>query len=241
MARFVLVHGAFNGAWYWRGVTRYLRAEGHGVTAPTLTGSGERFHLLSRETSLGLHVEDVVQHLTHEVDGEVILVGHSYGGAVVEGVATRSGRRAARLVFLDAVAPRDGESTSGTVGPEARAQLKQLAGDGEGWLLQPFPPEVYGVTEPALVALLATHRHAHPMRTLVEALSLGGPAYPGKRIYLRASDHASLEKFFGADPLAAHVARAERDGFDLDVVPGPHDAPLTDAEAVATALMRHAG
>lgn len=112
MATFVLVHGATAGGWVWRPVPSLLRAEGHEVYTPTLTGLGERAHLLSPEVDLGTHIQDVVNVLEFERLSQVILVGHSYGGVVVTAVAERIPERLAQLVYIDALVPADGESVA---------------------------------------------------------------------------------------------------------------------------------
>ena len=100
---FVLVHGAFHGGWCWRPVADILRAAGHTVFTPTLTGLGERLHLLTPEVNLSTHIQDVVSVLEWENLRDVVLVGHSYGGAVVTGVADRVADRIGSIVYLDAV------------------------------------------------------------------------------------------------------------------------------------------
>src|SRR5438128_128006 len=103
MATFVLVHGAWHGGWCWKRVTPLLRAAGHEVYATTLTGLGERVHLASPNVGLALHVQDVVGVLEYEDLRDVILVGHSYGGIVISGVADRVPERLRHLVYLDAL------------------------------------------------------------------------------------------------------------------------------------------
>src|SRR6516162_6725643 len=102
MATYVLVHGGGHGGWCYGRVARLLRAEGHDVYTPTLTGLGERAHLLDDRVDLHRHVEDVVAVLQFEDLRDVVLVGHSYGGMVITGVADRTADRVGRLVFLDA-------------------------------------------------------------------------------------------------------------------------------------------
>src|SRR5579862_6453256 len=101
MATFVLVHGAWHGGWCWRKLTPLLRAAGHEVFAPTLTGLGERAHLATPEVGLSFHVQDVVNVLVYEDLHEVVLVGHSYGGMVITGVTGQAPERLAQLVYLD--------------------------------------------------------------------------------------------------------------------------------------------
>lgn len=109
MAVFVLVHGSFHGGWAWRDVSRELRAGGHDVYAPTLTGLGDRVHLLSGRPTQQLHAEDVANTLFFEDLHDVVLVGHSYGGIVITLAAERSDR-IKQLIYLDAFVPRHGES-----------------------------------------------------------------------------------------------------------------------------------
>src|SRR5215211_5857359 len=102
MATFVLVHGAWHGGWCWRKLTPLLRAAGHEAHAPTLTGLGERVHLATPEVGTDTHVQDVCKLLEYEDLSGVVLVGHSYGGHVIAGVAAQAPERLAHLVYLDA-------------------------------------------------------------------------------------------------------------------------------------------
>ena len=125
MATFVLVHGAWHGGWCWRDVKAVLRDNGHTVFTPTLTGLGERSHLLSPSVDLDTHILDVVNVLEWEELEDVILVGHSYGGNVITGVADRVKHRLRHVVYLDAFLPEDGDSPAShrfkTVNPDATA------------------------------------------------------------------------------------------------------------------------
>ncbi len=112
MATIVLVHGGTVGGWGWKQVRQYLQAAGHEVYTPTLTGLGERVHLASPDVSLETHIQDVVNVLTYEDLHDVVLVGHSYGGMVITGVADRIDERIQQLVYLDAQVPHDGESVA---------------------------------------------------------------------------------------------------------------------------------
>ncbi len=116
MPQFVLVHGAWHGAWCWTRVLPLLRAAGHDAHAVTLTGVGDRAHLLSPEIRLRTHVDDVLHLIKFEELDDVVLVGHSYAGMVITGAADallHQGSKALKqLVYLDAVVPRPGESWS---------------------------------------------------------------------------------------------------------------------------------
>lgn len=110
MATFVLVHGGSHGGWCYKRVAQMLREAGHEVYCPTLTGSGERRHLVSASVDLNTHIEDIAQLLFHEDLTNVYLAGHSYGGMVITGVADRMLERVGHLVFLDASHPKNGEA-----------------------------------------------------------------------------------------------------------------------------------
>ena len=112
MATYVLVHGGGHGGWCYRRVARILRAAGHDVYTPTMTGLGERAHLVGSDVDLDLHIRDIAAVLHYEDLRDVILVGHSYGGMVITGVADRATGRIGRLVYLDAATPVNGQSPS---------------------------------------------------------------------------------------------------------------------------------
>jgi pimeloyl-ACP methyl ester carboxylesterase len=142
MATFVLVHGGWAGGWQWRRVAGPLRAAGHDVFTPTLTGLGERVHLASPAIALNTHVEDVANVLHYEDLTDVILVGYSYSGMVITGVAERMPERLAQLVYLDAFVPEDGQSLADLLGPQVMAQAIEVARQhGDGWRIPLDPPE----------------------------------------------------------------------------------------------------
>lgn len=118
MATNVLVHGAWDTGWSWRGVSRNLQAAGHEVFTPTMTGSGERFHLASPDVDLQTHIVDVANVLSFEDLQGVVLCGSSFGAMVITGVAEQVPQRIEHLVYLDAFVPEDGQSAADLVGPE---------------------------------------------------------------------------------------------------------------------------
>lgn len=141
MAIYVLVHGAGAGGWIWKKLTPLLRSAGHEVYTPTLTGCGERVHLANADIGLETHVLDVVNVLTFEELSEVILVGHSYGGNVITGVADRVPERLVQLVYLDANVPEDGQSLVDLMPAEAREQFHGRAQvRGKEWKRRGFQP-----------------------------------------------------------------------------------------------------
>ncbi|MCW7539116.1 alpha/beta hydrolase [Aquabacterium sp. A7-Y] len=143
MADYVLVHGAWHGAWCWKRILPGLWQAGHRAFAVTLTGVGERAHLLQTPITLQTHVEDVCRVIEAEELDSAVLVGHSYAGMVVTGVADRLPEHIGQLVYLDAVVPGPGESWSSGHSPETREQRRaQIAAQG---VLPPADPVAFGL------------------------------------------------------------------------------------------------
>src|SRR5882757_7257029 len=153
MSTFLLVHGAWHSGRCWERVAPLLEAAGHQVFAPSLTGYGDKAHLLGPEVGLDSHVDDVVGLVAEENLSDVVLVGHSYAGLVISSAANRIPERIAQLVYLDAMVPQDGESAVDVL--PATRQLIELAEKSEsGWRVpplseQPAPFGLFGVTDPA--------------------------------------------------------------------------------------------
>src|SRR3954454_14928765 len=149
MATFVLIAGAWQGGWCWQRVSPRLRAAGHEVYTPTLTGLGERVHLVRPDVTLETHVTDILNVLRFEDLGDVTLVGHSYGGMVITGVADRAPDRVSRLVYLDALVPNDGESLHDLNSPARRAEhIEGARASGAGWLIPGHNPDAGDVPQP---------------------------------------------------------------------------------------------
>jgi pimeloyl-ACP methyl ester carboxylesterase len=168
MSTFLLVHGAWHSGRCWDRVVPRLEAAGHRVLAPSLTGYGDQAHLLSPEVGLGTHIDDVVGLLEDQDD--VVLVGHSYAGMVISGAANRVPERIARLVFLDAMVPEDGETAADVI--PVTKQLIDSAVDG--WRVPPMG--LFGVTDPDDVAWLRSMLSDQPVRCLTEPVRLDNPA-----------------------------------------------------------------
>jgi len=177
VATFVIVHGAWSGGHAWRWLRPLLRAAGHQVFTPALTGLGERSHLANAQIDLDTHVLDVVGVLEYEDLLQVVLVGHSYGGMVITGVADRVPERLEQLVYLDAEVPMDGQSEFDLLPPEERAVYQESArSKGQGWRI--LPP----VSEPLPVDLDTNLRWAmsrmvpQQVATFAQPLRLTNPA-----------------------------------------------------------------
>jgi len=219
---FVLVHGATGGGWQWRAVADLLRATGALVFTPTLTGLGERSHLLNPTIDLDTHILDVINVLRFEELNDVVLVGKSYSGMVVTGAAEELPERLRRLVYLDAVVPQDGQAMLDVLGEPTAAMLRGLVERaGDGWRL-PLPPGA-----PARIT-------EHPFACLTQPLRLSNPsAAQVPRTYIRCTH----------DPTGQHgsmtsrmATRARSDGWDVRELESDHDAEQHLPEAVATVL-----
>ena len=137
----VFVHGAWGGAWDYKNMASILNKNGYVVYRPTLTGLGERAHLIRPDVNLDTHIQDIVNVLSYEDLNNIVLVGHSYGGMVISGVANRVPERIAHLVYADAFVPLDGESALDLM-PDKKDMLINLAKtEGEGWKIPPFWPD----------------------------------------------------------------------------------------------------
>ena len=168
MATFVLCHGAHGGGWQWRTVADLLRANGHTVFTPTLTGHGERVHLANPDIDLDTFITDVANVIRFEELDDVILLGHSFGGMVITGVADLIPEKLSHLIYLDAYVPKDGESASDLLGPEIVAQIMALVEQyGEGWMVPhiPLPDEI---PDPRYVPL--------PLKTATQPVRSRNPA-----------------------------------------------------------------
>lgn len=174
---FVLVHGGQHGGWCWRYVTQRLRARGAEVFPVTLTGCGERAHLLSAEIGLTTMIEDVIGVIEAEELTDVVLVGHSFGGTPLAGIADRVPERIGHLVFLDAVLVRDGESAADQISDEVFLPWLQMAEEQTGGLGLPihFTPADLGVTDPDDAAWIARRLTPHPTRGYTDKIHLQNP------------------------------------------------------------------
>jgi len=201
MATFVIVHGAWGGAWSWnKFVVPMLRAAGQTVHPVTLTGLGERSHLASPEVSLDTHIQDVCNVLFYEDLTDVLLVGHSYGGNVITGVADRVPERLQQLVYLDAATPADGQSSADSF-PGRREQLEEQARQsGAGWQIA---PGAVPADQPTEITEWATPRRSPmPIKTMTTPLRLtrGETRLPRAFVYCT----------IGKEPGSPQSVRAER-------------------------------
>lgn len=234
MRTYVLVHGGGHGGWCYQPVARIMRSEGQEVYTPTLTGLGEREHLLSPAIDLDTHITDVVKLLEFEDLRDVILVGHSYGGMVITGVADRATDRIGHLVFLDAATPVGGQSLVDIAGPlmlAARESARIV--DGIELVLYPGedPMSFYGVTDPEQIAWMKPKLTPHPWQCFEQKLVLDNEAAVRKIPQTHIVCTATL-------PVRDVPAlRAASDGRVWDIDTG-HDLMISEPRAVAEMLLR---
>ena len=238
MATYVLVHGGGHGGWCYQKVARLLRSAGHDVHTPTLTGLGERSHLLRPDIDLDFHILDVTTLLHFEDLRDVILVGHSYGGMVITGVGDRAADRIGKLVYLDAANPTNGQSLLDVAGPmiEMVRPLGQIIDGVEVVLLpQPGAAAFYGVTDAGDQAWMDARLTPHPWKCFEQKLELANEdalwAIPQCHIVC-TSTLATRDKTLMGN------ARAEGRLWAIDT---GHDLMITEPELVADALLQIAG
>ena len=166
MTNFVLVHGAWIGGFCWRPNAQALRKAGHEVYTPTMTGLGERIHLMNPSINLDTHITDIVNVIKYEELSDVVLVGHSYGGMVITGVADALPDRITSLVYLDAFMPKNGQSLVSLVPPGAPPPAP-----ASEYTLAPLPGAAFGAN-PEVAAYVDAHTTPHPTACFTQAIKL---------------------------------------------------------------------
>jgi pimeloyl-ACP methyl ester carboxylesterase len=217
---FVLVHGAWHGGWCWSRVSKILRAEGHEVFTPTLTGLGERSHLLSRDINLDTHIRDVVNVFEYEDIRDAVLVGHSYAGWVISGAIEHLLPRVKSVVYLDAALPPDGVSGVETQSPHDQA-VTRAAWERGDVAFRPRDPAHFEISDPADVAWLKSKLTPQPIGVALQPIRLtGARERVARKTYVRAMRHpsANFDKALAACKADASWRVFEKDwGHDMMV------------------------
>jgi pimeloyl-ACP methyl ester carboxylesterase len=224
----VLVHGAWHGGWCWRRVADRLTATGRYVVAPTLTGVGERSHLASDSISLSTHIEDVVNEIKWKDLERLVLVGHSYGGMVITGVAEQVRERIAAIVYLDAFLPADGQSllalAKRPTTPSSPASAPQPQ------YVPPIPAATFRVNAKD-AAWVDSKMTPHPAKCFSEPLRVSGAyASIAQKFYIRAMDYPS-----SAFDAALERCRADRTWKTIEMKCG-HDVMIDQPSELAAIL-----
>ncbi|BAT60714.1 non-heme chloroperoxidase [Variibacter gotjawalensis] len=234
MATFVVAHGAWSAGWAWKKMHPRMRAAGHELVTPSYTGMGERNHLANPNVDLDTHITDVVNVLEYHDLKDVVLLGHSYGGMTSTGIADRARERVAKLVYLDAFAPQDGQSAFDMMPTERAAGMRERADkEGEGWRLpvNPMPPD----TAEDDKAWAMPRRMPQPIKTFSTPLRLlNGPlTLPRYYIYCK--------QCMPGDGFRPSYERARHEGwgtFEIDATHNPH---ITAPDALMKILQTIAG
>jgi pimeloyl-ACP methyl ester carboxylesterase len=227
---FVLVHGAWHGGWCWRPLMQLLQAKGHRVTTPTLTGLGERVHLMSAGVNLDTHIADVVEHIRTEELSHVVLVGHSYGGFVIRGVTARIPQAIDHVIYLDAFVPENGEAVVDYAGERA-SSIRDLAAHTPAAGLPPLPPAAFGISDPAQAAWVARRMTPQPVNTYLQPLAVTTDEEAYRRSYI-ACLKPKLDVF---DTTRARIKAAQGWHY-LELAEG-HDVMVTAPGLLARRLL----
>jgi pimeloyl-ACP methyl ester carboxylesterase len=224
MATFVVAHGAWSAGWAWKKMHPLMAGRGHRFVTPTYTGLGERSHLANPAIDLNTHIEDILNVLKFENLSGVNLVGHSYGGMVATGVAGRARPRIAKLIYIDAFVPDDGDSVMDLLPPAAQA-MRQPAG---GFMAPVAMPPDTAAEDRAWCEPL---RAPQPEKTFTQKLSLGAPlTLP--RHYIYCSRHAPDDRF------RRSYERAQREGWGHEAIDASHNPHITCPGVLAECLSR---
>jgi pimeloyl-ACP methyl ester carboxylesterase len=231
---YVLVHGASHGGWCWRRVADPLRAAGHRVFTPTFTGMGDRTHLLTKDVGLETVIQDIAELITMEDLTDVVLVGHSFAGGPISAVADRMKDRIGQLVYLDCALLQSGQGMfdllASNVSEERRKQAKESP---TGLTFPAPPPSVFGVTDPADAAWLASHLRPQPIKTYEDRLVLENPLGNGlPKTYI-----ACVKPTYPIQGPFHNWARQQRDWTYIELQ-SPHDAMVVEPAALTDILLK---
>ncbi|WP_312792330.1 alpha/beta fold hydrolase [Sphingobacterium sp.] len=228
---FVLVHGAWHGGWCWQAVSQQLTDAHYKVYSPTLTGLGERKHLIQPSVDIDTHIQDIVNLIEMEDLHDVYLVGHSYAGAIIAGVADRIQSRLHKLIFLDAMIIENGQSPI-SLQPESvqKVQLKNIQRQEN---FTPFDVALFGVTDPSMVSWVKERLTPQPYGTFAQRLQLKNQYGNGlPLVYIACTDpQLPIMKEMSEKVRADHKLNWQH----LEIATG-HDAMLTQPQKLADLL-----
>jgi pimeloyl-ACP methyl ester carboxylesterase len=226
---FVLVHGAWHGGWCWRRVSDLLEKKGHKVFTPTMTGLGERCHLIDPKVNLATHITDIVNVIKWEGLKDIVLVGHSYGGSIISGVAEQAGDTVGSIVFLDAFLPENGDSLASKASQGTRDAIAAVLQKGET-SMKPISAAFFQVNEKdrAWVDRMCT---PHPVATLTDKSTITGARDRiAKKAFIRA-------KGYDSGPFDAAHDKAKAAGWRVYEMPCGHDAMVDMPDRLTEILL----
>jgi pimeloyl-ACP methyl ester carboxylesterase len=222
----------WHGGWCWNRVAPLLRAAGHDVWTPTLTGLADRAHALTPETDLRTHIRDIVGLLVFEDLGRVILVGHSYAGMVIAGVAAEAPDRIAHVVYLDAFVPQEGDSLMKLLSPEREFYYRTHAVQRDQiWRVPPPPVDALGVRDAADAVWMQARLTDQPLRSFDQELTTVAPSTL-PRTYIHCTEGPIVGSF------APFASRAQTDpSWSYVELATGHDAMIIEPRALAELLL----
>ena len=232
---FVLVHGAFCGGWIWRRVSDLLERKGQKVFSPTLTGMGERSHLLNKNIDMDTHVTDIVNVVKWEALADFCLVAHSYGGYPASGAIEQIADRVSSIVWLDAFKPDSGQRVADVTNEAFRKLLQGAVDKGDAGFGPPpklSPVFINDRDQPFVASKLS----AQPVGTYLQPIKLSGARERVvKRTYIRIPKYpnADLDKAF-AD------CKADKSWTTIELTDSGHLAMFDAPERVTDLLLRAA-
>jgi pimeloyl-ACP methyl ester carboxylesterase len=232
---YVLVHGAWHGGWCWSKVASILRGRGHTVVTPTQTGLGERAHLLTKSIDLDLFVTDIANVIKYEDLNDVVLVGHSFGGNAISGVADTMRDRIRQLIYLDAVILENGQSVFSQLPKDVVEARTKAAQDTSGGLSIPAPPPAaFGIADVAQAQFVQSRFTPHPFNTFVSPLKLANKVGNGLPVtYIACTDpiYKPLEASRNWVKAAGWKVMEIKSGHDAMVIAPDGLSDLLDADA----------
>lgn len=230
---FVLVHGAWVAGWYWRRVSDLLEKKGHKVFSPTLTGLGERSHLLSKDINLDTHIADIVNVIKWESLKDICFVAHSYGGLPSSGALDQIGDRVSSIVWVDAFKPKNGDSFA-SLAPARRAAMQAASDKGEIGFNGP-KAEVFLVNEKDR-PFFDEKCTPQPIGTFLQPIKLSGAIEKvAKKTYIRAPRFANP-----AFDQALAECRADKTWTTLQNTTAGHAVMVDEPEWLADQLLNAA-
>lgn len=232
---FILVHGAWHGGWCWEKVAKILKERQHKVFTPTQTGLGEKAHLMSKEITLDTFINDVSQVIIDNELTNVILVGHSFGGNAISGIADQMPSRVKKLIYLDAMLVESGRTPLSTLSASVIENRIQAAQDFSEGLSLPIPPaHAMGITDETQAQWIAKYLTPHPFSTFTSTLNLKNPIGNGKPlVYIVCND--PIYK-----PLEKSRELAKSMGWPMTTIATGHDAMVSAPQELAELLEQQA-